>query len=488
MALIDGYLTAIKNADRGEDVRDTIINCLKKINDDNPSTIKPLNVTANGTYTGSGGIVYNPVTVNVPEGTSNAISLESIKITENGDYEPDDGKAYSSITVDVPLEEMEIMDELVVTANGEYEALLDGYDGYGKVTVNVQSGGTGTYTVTFVSSDGSTVYGEVVGVPAGGGATYYGTTPTSSGMRFIGWSPNPTNIQKDTTCYARFENITYDDSQITDDWITIAKNVRNDPDYYSIGQWKLLELNELLVANQTDVTKLCTGNSSDGRDFGSNGVNDLYLKMRLIAKGVDPLEGENGYAPTTWMSMNAIPPLYYYPSGDAATWTGHSCWLYTQFRAFLQGQFTTVCFPQTLLPYVRRVIKYSKLREYTSIIGTAYPSIEWFWIPSLREMYGNASDASTVTPTYMISIAADMETTGPVYDIYSPEDTTYADAYANCKAANYSGSFVNVCLRTNTSGYIFGSAVSTIVIQGQDGKLTGVSNPNALSSLIGFCL
>ena len=68
------------------------------------------------------------------------------------------------------------------------------------------------YTVTFAknSTDGGGTLQTVSNVPYGGTATYTGTTPTSSrGDVFVfdGWSPAPTNIQGNTTCYAVFRDM-----------------------------------------------------------------------------------------------------------------------------------------------------------------------------------------------------------------------------------------------------------------------------------------
>lgn len=64
-----------------------------------------------------------------------------------------------------------------------------------------------TYTVYFYNGtsliSGATVYN----VPYGGSATYSGSTPvspTDPSEEFIGWSPQPTNITGDTSCYAQF--------------------------------------------------------------------------------------------------------------------------------------------------------------------------------------------------------------------------------------------------------------------------------------------
>ncbi|MBP5461780.1 MAG: hypothetical protein J6Y20_06620, partial [Lachnospiraceae bacterium] len=60
-----------------------------------------------------------------------------------------------------------------------------------------------TYTVYFYN--GQTLLQTSQNIPYGGSATYTGATPTSAGGdTFSGWSPSPTNITGDTSCYAQF--------------------------------------------------------------------------------------------------------------------------------------------------------------------------------------------------------------------------------------------------------------------------------------------
>ena len=68
-----------------------------------------------------------------------------------------------------------------------------------------------TYTVTFYNDNRSTVLQTSTDVPYGGTATYTQSTPVSMNggsdvFEFIGWSPEPTNIQGDTSCYAVYRD------------------------------------------------------------------------------------------------------------------------------------------------------------------------------------------------------------------------------------------------------------------------------------------
>ena len=100
-----------------------------------------------------------------------------------------------------------------------------------------------SYTVKFYN--GTTLLYSTV-VEYGDDATYVGSTPTNnstgntSDFEFYGWSPNPTNIQGNTNCYAQY----YDKREITNDWATIAKACLDGTatDKYAIGSYKNLHI------------------------------------------------------------------------------------------------------------------------------------------------------------------------------------------------------------------------------------------------------
>lgn len=94
-----------------------------------------------------------------------------------------------------------------------------------------------SYTVKFYND--STLLSEVI-THYGYTATYVGDTPTKEGVgddaihfEFIGWDPEPINIQGDLSCYAQY----YDHRSIPEDWATIAENSN-----YPIGSFKEVEL------------------------------------------------------------------------------------------------------------------------------------------------------------------------------------------------------------------------------------------------------
>ncbi len=101
-----------------------------------------------------------------------------------------------------------------------------------------------TYTVYFYN--GSTLLQTVTNVAYGGSATYTGDTPVSEDdetAEFEGWSPSPTNITGNTTCYAQYAS-TVEDAEIEDDWETIVANIAAGTAEYMVGNYKELDLGD----------------------------------------------------------------------------------------------------------------------------------------------------------------------------------------------------------------------------------------------------
>ena len=139
---------------------------------------------------------------------------------------------------------------------------------------------TRTYTVTFAkqSADGGGTLQTVNNVPYGGSASYTGSTPTTTKgsaaeYPFEGWSPSPTNIQGNTTCYAVF-GAPLEVAEIEDDWATIISNIEAGTATYKVGNYKDL-------------------------DLGAQGV----IRMQIAGKGVDPLADGSGNAATSWVAI-----------------------------------------------------------------------------------------------------------------------------------------------------------------------------------------
>ncbi len=138
-----------------------------------------------------------------------------------------------------------------------------------------------TYTVYFYN--GSTLLQTVPNVAYGSSAAYTGTTPVSADgsaddYPFEGWSPAPTNIQGNTSCYAVFGS-PLEVKEITDSWTQILAAI-NDGSYktkYKIGNYKPL-------------------------DIGAEGT----VNMQIAAKDAEPLADGSGNAPLSFVSMELL--------------------------------------------------------------------------------------------------------------------------------------------------------------------------------------
>lgn len=419
MANISSYLNTIRTATSGESVRTAIANALTAINQDNPVTVQGKTITSNGTYTAEGGIAFNPVTVQVPDGGAKDYNFIDIEIVENGEYPKAEDKAkntyYDKVTVAVPQFANDLMEERKITKNGEYEALLDGYDGYAKVIVDVSGVDTDTYTCTFVDENGTPLR-TVPNIPSGGWCSDNGLRPASAtGKAFQGWNPAPNDIRYNIICRPTYYDPQTIVGEIPDDWATIVAN-KGEP--YPIGSYKTLPLaisgNEILTVSPDSYFD--AGDGTIVPPISLSMVNPIMMK---VANGED-------VSTSSWMSVQMgsqhLGPFTavhvqddYCLDSFRSSWSGPGLyggnyfiveevgkrfgWGTSALRYFLNGDFLNLI-PENVRQAIVPVTKVSS--SIYSVDGHGTKELDKFsetrdavWIPSTRELLGEPGYAST---------------------------------------------------------------------------------------------
>lgn len=216
-----------------------------------------------------------------------------------------------------------------------------------------------TYTVTFAraSADGGGTLQTVQNVPYGGTATYTEATPTTTqgtaeDYPFEGWNPEPTNIQGNTTCYAKFGS-PLEIAEITDSWETIIANIENGTyaTKYKIGNYKPL-------------------------DLGTEGT----VNMQIVGKDIDELADGSGMAPLTWIAMELLKTSHKMNT----TQTSVGGWGSTNMRTYLKN---------TVMPLIPLNVRKAICTVNKSAVGyksaTSHKlmnTTDDVWIPSISEV------------------------------------------------------------------------------------------------------
>lgn len=455
MADISGYLNNIRNAASGETVRDAIIQCLNKINSDNPTKTKPLNVTANGTYTSDTGYAYNPVTVNVPSGGSSSYTFEELEVTENGEYEPEEENVmFNKVTVEVPQFAKDLMESFTITQNGEYEALLDGYDGYAKVIVNVnEATGDGPFTVQFYDAEKRLIATETVNKYGSASCRLLDGTEIG-GQYYKGWNPSPTNVTRDLKCYPIYGDYIINPGEISDSWETI---VADGGAHYDIGAFKSIVFDVPATTIEHYV--------KEGFYYDYNGIHYIPTNAFSVAMDVVKVaEGEDGSS-STWLSTGCINPVinsvygipgvygytmgtdgnrpvYYLGNGFAQiAYKPYSIfynqdWSNSIIREFLNSYFLYYLpLPlQTAIKQVNKSYRGINTSSGSDLTLVEKTSLDKLWVPSIKELYSQIT--SNVNPDKQLSgfsnryatINSFKENTGIDYSaIYAPTYSNTGD-------------------------------------------------------------
>ena len=232
------------------------------------------------------------------------------------------------------------------------------------------------YTVYFYS--GSTLL-QTSTVQQGGSATYNGAEPTKTGVdnpedyAFTGWSPAPTNIQANTSCYAQF-SFSGVVNTISDDLATLMSNCdAGNTSGYSIGDTKKFNMGTM-------------GNMS----------------IQLVAKNADPLASGSGNANTTWLMYYQLPTSHRMnPAKDGNTeGTGAiGGWDKSEMKQYVLDS-VVPNLPADIRNKVKTVKKYSRIYNTAGSAENDVETSETFWLASRREMFGAISNAETKGPIY----------------------------------------------------------------------------------------
>ncbi len=394
MADIGSKLDKIRNAERGEEVREAIINALQDINNDVPADMSnPEHYTGNMSPGSDYSDTLNPprlissIYVTQPNTGGKHMNLATIEIKDNGEYPKDDPdesydpdeeiRYYKKVIVKVPTLANKVLDlEEPITANGTYSAFDWGADGIRTFTVNVQGAtGDGPFEVDFYDkpiTDPTAKVIETQFVAKGGSAQAVKTPPTSDIGVFTGWNPSPMVVNNDMKCYPVFGKIIVDPTEIQDTWDVIVskKGVG-----YPLGSHSVLAYGATFTADE--IKTWYPNYTGNGEEL------NFYMMMYKVGEG-------EGNSHSTWLS-SAIDINGWI--NHVIDWTAYTSWSDGQLRNFLNsGLFNHMSsiFKNNIVP----VTKYSIIQD-----GTMRPSQDSVWIPGTSEI-GTYQTTPTENPNY----------------------------------------------------------------------------------------
>lgn len=389
MANIDSQISKIRTAERGEDVRDSIISALRDINNDVPADMSnPTRVT--GTMPPGTDLTINidpPKLVNqvyiqqAGSGGKNT-TLVDAKIVDNGKYpseDKDDGggsydpdkeiRYYKSVDVNVDQLANKVVDlEEEITQNGSYSAFDFGADGLRSFTVNVNPAPvSGQFEVTFYDTDRTTVlYTELV--PAYGNADYHGPyiPQDPGGKTFVGWNPSPVNVTRNMKCYPNFVSQQMVPGEIGPDWDII---VADGGAQYPIGSYKSLYYSATFKNSEIEAFGFRTGTTYD-----------KTITFSTIMTKV--AEGEDG-SKSTWLSL---PTTMEFNSGWVPDWSSgkYYRWPDRWERKWMQCLYTK--FSPIFLQHIKPVIKYTQGSTAYDPPFEILTTQDTLWMTSIKEV------------------------------------------------------------------------------------------------------
>ena len=289
-----------------------------------------------------------------------------------------------------------------------------------------------TYTVRFYN--GTTLL-DTVTVQKGQNATYSGATPVNADdatLTFLGWSPNPTNVQGNMDCYAQYQSPIVVE-EITDTWEQIMA----------------------ACANGTAATKYKVGNYKP-LDLGAEGV----VNMQIVGKNKDALASGSGNAPLTWVSKELLNTYHKMNPSNSNNAEGTGTiggWEKSEMRTYLKDTIKPLI-PQAVRDSIKTVTKYSDIYDTSATKVANASTSDDVWIPSAREIFGGTS----------------YETSGPVYTDLFDSATNRKKFKIGVSSANYW--WLRSAINTTHFRYVGNNG---------NGDRNSASNTNGVA--LGFC-
>ena len=305
--------------------------------------------------------------------------------------------------------------------------------------------GNTTYTATYIPTytvyfyNGSTLL-EQHTVQQGASATYTGSSPVYTGTgdpddyEFSGWSPSPTNIQANTSCYAQF-SFTGVVNTISDDLATLMSNCSaGNVSGYSIGDTKKFSMGTM-------------GNMS----------------IQLIAKSADELADGSGNAHTTWLMYYALPDSHRMnpANNNNAEGTGSiGGWDKSEMKQYVLDT-VVPNLPSEIRNAVKTVKKYTRIYNTSGSAQNDVMTEETFWLPSRHEMFDGTSSS--------------YETKGPRYSEAFPDNASRVKSKVGASSASWW--WLRSAYDYNSFNYV-----------GSDGSNPNYSAYNSGAVVLGFCI
>jgi hypothetical protein len=430
---IDSELTTIKNAPKGEDVRAAIISAIKKIYNTREYTPTTKKFTHNTGPEGESGGPWNKVIVQVNDSPSLDVDdMSQHPITENGYYDlaklremgfldnPNcDGINGFTVNVKQTPGNFGVIN---ITENGTYDPLLDGFDGYTKVYVNVLGGERKDhYTVKFY--DGKNLLASV-SVAYGQNATYpEGKALPDSGGLFTGWNPNPVSVSRDMNCYAVYAGQGATGAgtlveTIPDTWKTICTKIKAGNRPYEVGSTKLLRLtgyngtsfilNMMLIGYNLDITQngkyansTWVNINPQGILMNNQAINYLLSPGFTLIPNPTAINQVNKIGTTVWWGNSLVRALYNRDPSAIIYKNEPGSDDFSYYKAMLSQGLTLPDAVNNaagfdLFSQIEAVKKYSDWKQITSISGSTgqynqynlvdQPTIDKIWLPNYKEM------------------------------------------------------------------------------------------------------